>query len=67
MVMDTIAALLQWWQGLDGLFRFLLLLPFAVAAAGLAVDGRADSWLRGVRGDARSPARPRGTAARPRP
>ncbi len=32
--------LAAWWGALDAGFRFLLLLPLGVAAAGLLADGR---------------------------
>ena len=41
MTGDWLSDWVLWWQGLDGAFRFLLLLPAAVALAGLLADGRA--------------------------
>lgn len=33
-----VAAFLEWFAGLDPVFAFLLVLPFAVAAAGLLAE-----------------------------
>lgn len=41
MLQRTFSAWLDWWDALPATWAFLLLLPFAVAAIGLA-----ESWIR---------------------
>ena len=70
--MQAVNELWSWLAGLDPMFAFLVALPFAIGALGLAALGserrRVERPRRtSVRAAALRPARPRPVGARPRP
>lgn len=57
--MNVIAELVEWFQSLPADFAFLLALPFAVGAAGLAAER-----YRGARRERARPSSPKAAGAR---